>query len=109
MQLRCCMKVKCELDPGAITGSDRIELHASLFGWLQALVIMGHSTGCQDAVRYAARYGRSAEAAPVLGYILQAPVCFHTPFLPAPGWGMAQVGWNCMAGVWWGCKDRAEA
>jgi pimeloyl-ACP methyl ester carboxylesterase len=41
----------------------------------QGVVLIGHSTGCQDAVRYAASYrGRDSEAAELLGIVLQAPV-----------------------------------
>ena len=46
---------------------------------VQGLIIMGHSTGCQDTVRYATRFGKSGETSPVLGYILQAPVHFLGP------------------------------
>ena len=62
---------------------DAEELHA-LAGHLaehldsQGIVLMGHSTGCQDSVRYAARYAAAARdgaaAAPLLGVVLQAPV-----------------------------------
>lgn len=45
---------------------------------MQAVVLMGHSTGCQDAVRYAAKYGKAEDGPPVLGYILQAPAS-HRP------------------------------
>jgi pimeloyl-ACP methyl ester carboxylesterase len=45
------------------------------------LVLMGHSTGCQDVVRYMSKYGpkpgseeAEAKAAQVVGTILQAPV-----------------------------------
>ncbi|PSC72892.1 UPF0613 -like [Micractinium conductrix] len=40
----------------------------------QGVVILGHSTGCQDAVRYCQRHRASADAAPLLGAVLQAPV-----------------------------------
>lgn len=49
----------------------------------QGIVIVGHSTGCQDAVRYCQRYRGSGDAppavaapdaAPLLGVVLQAPV-----------------------------------
>ncbi len=41
----------------------------------QGIVMMGHSTGCQDTVRYVQRgYGVDPHAAPLLGAILQAPV-----------------------------------
>jgi hypothetical protein len=37
--------------------------------------MMGHSTGCQDTVRYVQRgYATDPHAAPLLGAILQAPV-----------------------------------
>jgi pimeloyl-ACP methyl ester carboxylesterase len=43
-------------------------------GW----VLMGHSTGCQDGCRYAARHGRAGDQAnnpnPLLGLIMQGPV-----------------------------------
>jgi pimeloyl-ACP methyl ester carboxylesterase len=42
--------------------------------FLQGIVIVGHSTGCQDAVRYAQRYRTRSAAAPLLGLVLQAPV-----------------------------------
>ncbi|GAP89240.1 putative dolichol-phosphate mannosyltransferase [Rosellinia necatrix] len=38
----------------------------------ERVVLMGHSTGCQDCIEYAAP---SHDAPPVEGYILQAPVC----------------------------------
>ena len=41
---------------------------------LQGAVLIGSSTGCQDAVRYVHRHKCSADAAAVLGVILQAPV-----------------------------------
>jgi predicted alpha/beta hydrolase family esterase len=37
---------------------------------------MGHSTGCQDVVRYVQKYGKTDQ--PLLGIILQAPVRFRT-------------------------------
>ncbi|EFN58570.1 hypothetical protein CHLNCDRAFT_140723 [Chlorella variabilis] len=40
----------------------------------QGMVIVGHSTGCQDAVRYAQRHRSSSAAAPLRGVVLQAPV-----------------------------------
>lgn len=41
----------------------------------QGLVLMGHSTGCQDAARYAQRHaGCGGYAAPLLGVVLQGPV-----------------------------------
>mmetsp|Transcript_9418 Transcript_9418/g.22676 ORF Transcript_9418/g.22676 Transcript_9418/m.22676 type:complete len:220 (-) Transcript_9418:82-741(-) len=40
----------------------------------EGIVIIGHSTGCQDAVRYAQRFRRDAEAPPLMGVVLQAPV-----------------------------------
>lgn len=40
----------------------------------EALVIMGHSTGTQDAVRFCQRHGGAEGAAPLAGVILQAPV-----------------------------------
>lgn len=41
---------------------------------MQGFVIVGHSTGCQDAVRYAQRHRGSPSAPPLLGAVLQAPV-----------------------------------
>lgn len=41
---------------------------------LQGAVIIGHSTGCQDAMRYVSRHKAAAGAAQLLGVILQAPV-----------------------------------
>lgn len=38
------------------------------------LVIMGHSTGCQDAVRFMQRHAAAGGATPILGTVLQAPV-----------------------------------
>ena len=35
---------------------------------------MGHSTGCQSAVRYVQRYTADRSAARLLGVVLQAPV-----------------------------------
>lgn len=49
-------------------------LHHALCACQQGVVICGHSTGCQDAVRYAQRYRASGAAAPLLGVVLQAPV-----------------------------------
>jgi pimeloyl-ACP methyl ester carboxylesterase len=40
----------------------------------EGIVILGHSTGCQDAARYAARHRGDAAAAPLRGVVLQAPV-----------------------------------
>lgn len=41
----------------------------------QGIVMMGHSTGCQDTVRYVQNnYSTDPAAAPLLGAILQAPV-----------------------------------
>ncbi len=42
---------------------------------LQGAVLIGSSTGCQDAVRYVQRHkGTADDAAAVLAVILQAPV-----------------------------------
>ena len=42
---------------------------------VQAVILLGHSTGCQDAVRYWIVIQKDAEdAAPLAGVILQAPV-----------------------------------
>ena len=40
----------------------------------EAFVIMGHSTGCQDAVRFVKRYGDCADMPSLKGIILQGPV-----------------------------------
>ena len=71
MQLRCqafhCAKPLCT----------KVQLTAvSLL--LQGFILMGHSTGCQDAVRYAERHGASQDAAPLLGVVLQAAVRLAT-------------------------------
>lgn len=57
--------------------SDRQQKGASVL--VQAIILMGHSTGCQDAVRYAAKYGNAADAPQILAYILQAPVRTDSP------------------------------
>lgn len=44
---------------------------------------MGHSTGCQDTVRYAEKFGKEADGPKMLAYILQAPVSF-LPVLNIP-------------------------
>ena len=42
---------------------------------VQAVILLGHSTGCQDTVRYCKVIQKDAEdAAPLAGVILQAPV-----------------------------------
>lgn len=38
----------------------------------EGIVIVGHSTGSQDAVRYAKRYRDASDSAPLLGIVLQA-------------------------------------
>ncbi|KAK9831865.1 hypothetical protein WJX81_003154 [Elliptochloris bilobata] len=38
------------------------------------VIVMGHSTGCQSAVRYVQRYASDSSAARLLGIVLQAPV-----------------------------------
>lgn len=38
------------------------------------LVLLGHSTGTQDTVRYVQSYANGMDAAKLLGVILQAPV-----------------------------------
>lgn len=40
----------------------------------EGVVLIGHSTGCQDTVMYAHRHRGDAAAAPLLGAVLQAPV-----------------------------------
>ncbi len=40
----------------------------------QGIIVMGHSTGCQSAVRFVQRYGSDRSAARLLGVVLQAPV-----------------------------------
>ena len=42
--------------------------------YMQGAVLIGHSTGCQDAVRYVARHKDNQHAAAVIGVVLQAPV-----------------------------------
>lgn len=44
---------------------------------MQAVILIGHSTGCQDAVRYAQRVQgdlKGSDAAPLAGIVLQAAV-----------------------------------
>lgn len=41
---------------------------------MQGFILMGHSTGTQDTVRYVQRYYGDPEAPPLLAVILQAPV-----------------------------------
>lgn len=42
---------------------------------MQAVILVGHSTGCQDAVRYAEMVEqKGSDAAPLAGIVLQAPV-----------------------------------
>ena len=43
---------------------------------LQTVVLLGHSTGCQDSVRYMQKF--STEQASLAGVILQASVRFLT-------------------------------
>ncbi|KAF6261958.1 hypothetical protein COO60DRAFT_1625154 [Scenedesmus sp. NREL 46B-D3] len=50
-------------------------------GW----VLMGHSTGCQDAVRYVQRY--RAEDSKLAGVVLQAPVSDREYLSMYPSWG----------------------
>ena len=46
---------------------------------LQAVILIGHSTGCQDAVRYAEMVQeKGSDAAPLAGIVLQAPVRIMT-------------------------------
>ena len=53
----------------------RAETHFSLNTPVQAVILLGHSTGCQDTVRYCKVIQKDAEdAAPLAGVILQAPV-----------------------------------
>ena len=49
---------------------------------MQGAVLIGHSTGCQDAVRYVARHKDDERAAALLGVILQAPVLGREHMLP---------------------------
>lgn len=49
------------------------------------IVLVGHSTGCQDGVRYAQRFRRGAGAPPLLGVVLQAPVSDREYFGTLPG------------------------
>lgn len=49
---------------------------------MQAVILIGHSTGCQDAVRYAEIVqGKGSDAAPLAGIVLQAPVSTLETFL----------------------------
>ena len=58
-----------------------IFLIAMLCMLLQAVILLGHSTGCQDAVKYAkVSLPEAKDAAPLAGIVLQAPVSF-TAFL----------------------------
>lgn len=41
---------------------------------LQAIVLLGHSTGCQDAVRYVESHSKAEGAAQLAGVVLQAAV-----------------------------------
>ena len=41
---------------------------------LQGVVLLGHSTGCQDAVRYVQLHSKAAGAAHLAGVVLQAAV-----------------------------------
>ena len=48
---------------------------------MQAVVLLGHSTGCQDAVKYVkVSLPNAKDAAPLAGVVLQAPVS-STAFL----------------------------
>lgn len=51
----------------------------------QGFVIVGHSTGCQDAVRYAQRHRADPDTAPLLGVVLQAPVSDREWLASQPG------------------------
>ena len=51
----------------------------------QGVIVAGHSTGCQDAVRYAQRHKLDADAAPLLGVVLQAPVSDREWLATQPG------------------------
>ncbi|CAG9465134.1 unnamed protein product [Pedinophyceae sp. YPF-701] len=50
----------------------------------RAVVIVGHSTGCQDAVRYVKRHRGDPEAPPIAGVVLQAPVSDRETFETLP-------------------------
>lgn len=66
---------------------------------VQGMVLLGHSTGTQDTVRYMQRHYGDPQAPPVLGTILQAPVSgtHHWNPWPPPHW----------AGTY-GCPGGAE-
>ncbi|KAK9831837.1 hypothetical protein WJX81_000330 [Elliptochloris bilobata] len=54
---------------------DQLAQHLRSFYNSQGIVMMGHSTGCQDTVRYVQRnYSMDPSAPPLMGVILQAPV-----------------------------------
>ena len=49
---------------------------------MQAVILIGHSTGCQDAVRYAEIVqDKGSDTAPLAGIVLQAPVSTLESFL----------------------------
>ena len=61
--------------PAEISSSQLARTDCTLRLRAQGIVMMGHSTGCQDTVRYVQNnYSTDPAAAPLLGAILQAPV-----------------------------------
>jgi pimeloyl-ACP methyl ester carboxylesterase len=50
----------------------------------KGVVLVGHSTGCQDAVMYARNHKTDTSAAPLLGVVLQAPVSDRELFSMLP-------------------------
>ena len=70
---RFSMELRCQAFLCAEPDCTRVQLTA-LSLLLQGFVLIGHSTGCQDAVRYAEQHGASRDTAPLLGVVLQAAV-----------------------------------
>lgn len=61
-------------------------------------ILAGHSTGTQDAVRYAARHGLRADGTPPLkAAILLAPVRLHPSLLRSTAWRLPR-NWLPMIG-----------
>lgn len=64
-----------------------LSAHLKAYRGVDGIALLGHSTGCQDAVRYAERErGRNiaGERAPLLGVVLQAPVSDRECFFLDP-------------------------
>lgn len=58
-----------------LSRQENLSMHALIILSLQAMVLLGHSTGCQDAVRYVESHAKATDAAPLAGVVLQAAVC----------------------------------